>query len=78
MEINEIKKLLYKRPVTHASLQRVKKGVVYYFCTIFVEALGNGDHLQINFAVPVEDMGEAEFLPIMEAKHLIRWIVKSE
>jgi hypothetical protein len=29
---------------------------------------------EIKFVIPVSDMGEADFLPEMDAKLLIRWI----
>jgi hypothetical protein len=30
----------------------------------------------VAFQVPVEDMGDADFLPVMDAKLLVRWLVE--
>ena len=66
MKLNEIKKELYKQnPKAHLDLIRKKKA--YYLCAL------NEDTLV--FEVPVDDMGDADFFPIMDAKLLIRYIV---
>lgn len=69
MEINEIKKILYKTS-PKAELQFIRKGKVYYKSEL--------ENLSVNFEIPVEDMGDADFLPIMEGKLLIRWIIKND
>ena len=66
MEKNDIKKLLYKEK-PNAHIQFVRKGIVYYYADL--------EEMGVHFQVPVEDMGDADFLPIMEGKLLIRWIV---
>ena len=66
LELNEIKKHFYKEK-TKAFFKFIRKGVAYYES----EALGN---YVVNFEISVNDMGDAEFLPEMEARHLIRWI----
>jgi hypothetical protein len=72
MEKNDIKKLLYKQnPV--AKFLYVRKGNAYYDTTVEDTTLGS---VYIQFEVPVNDMGDADFLPIMEAKFLNRWILK--
>jgi hypothetical protein len=70
MTKEEIKKALYKQnPV--ANLIFIRKGVVYYEAPI----LDYGDvSRSICFEVPVSDMGDADFLAKMQAKHLIRYI----
>lgn len=67
MEINEIKKALY-RENPNAVLMRIRKGVAYYSCHL----VSNDSVIQ--FEVPVSDMGDADFLSNMDSKLLIRWI----
>lgn len=64
MELNEIKKILYKTNPT-AYFRFVRKNVVYY----------STDDNQFRFEVPVNDMGDADFLSEMDSKYMIRWIV---
>lgn len=59
---NEIKKMLY-REKPEAFLKYIKNGVAYYSA---------GD---IQFEIPVSDMGDAKFSYIMGAQFLCRWIV---
>ncbi len=66
MELNEIKKILYKQN-PKAVLHFIKGGVAYSSTSI-------SDEENITFNVPVNDMGDAPFYKEMEAKHLIRWI----
>ena len=70
MEINEIKKELYKQKPT-ANLMFIRVGNVYYDTTI---KNADGDDTNVMFIVPVNDMGEADFFPEMDAKLLIRYI----
>lgn len=67
MELNEIKKLLYKEN-PHAVLKHIRKGVAYYSAHI-----SSVDKI-VQFEVPVNDMGDADFLSSMDSKLLIRWI----
>jgi hypothetical protein len=70
MEKNEIKKLLYKQN-PKANLNYIRKGNAYYETYVL-----DGDFSDlINFEIPVIDMGDADFLPEMEAKYLVRWIL---
>ena len=70
MEINEIKKELYKqKPI--ANLMFIRVGNAYYDTTI---KNADGDDTNVMFIVPVNDMGEADFFPEMDAKLLIRYI----
>ena len=74
LTINDIKKSLYKQnPI--AKLLYVRKGSGYYETTIEDVTLGS---VYIQFRVPVDDMGDADFFPTMESKLLIRWIIKEE
>ena len=67
MELNEIKKALYKeKPV--AVFKFIRKGVAYYSTTL-------DDKNIVNFEIPCNDMGDSDFLYCMEAQHLNRWIV---
>lgn len=65
MEKNEIKKLLYISKPT-AEFLYIRKGSAFY------KTIVNDVHVMFN--VPVSDMGDADFLPQMDAKLLIRWI----
>jgi hypothetical protein len=67
MELNEIKKALYKEN-PHAVLKHIRKGVAYYSAHLASE-----DKV-IQFQIPVSDMGDADFLSHMDSKLLIRWI----
>lgn len=67
MEKNEIKKALYKQN-PKAVLDYIRKGNAYYFTVL-------EDGTKINFEVPVNDMGDADFLAHMDSKLLNRWIV---
>lgn len=70
MNLNEIKKALYKEnPI--ATFTHIKKGIAYYSCRLLIEV-----EESIRFAIPIEDMGDAEFLSAMDSKLLIRWIVE--
>jgi hypothetical protein len=65
MEKNEIKKALYKQN-PEARIQFIRKGVAYYYADL--------EETRVHFQIPVEDMGDADFLNSMEGKLLIRWI----
>jgi hypothetical protein len=65
---NEIKKALYKQK-PKARLRFIRKGVAYYYADLEEE--------RVNFEVPVDDMGDADFNVEMEGKLLIRWISDS-
>lgn len=71
MTHNDIKKALYKAS-PQAKFLYARKGNLYYGTGVVV---GNeiGEH-SIIFTVPVADIGDADFLPTMEAKLLIRYI----
>lgn len=68
MELNDIKKVLYKENPS-AILKQIRKGTAYY--SAHVVSLDT----VIQFQIPVEDMGDADFLSSMDSKLLIRWIV---
>lgn len=70
MEINEIKKALYKQN-PKAEFKFIRKGVAYYSTIIESE---NYEPVEIRFEIPVSDMGDADFEYLMESKYLIRWI----
>jgi hypothetical protein len=67
MEKNDIKKALYKeKPL--ATLLHIRKGSAYYFTSL-------ADGTRVDFEVPVNDMGDTDYLNHMDAKLLIRYIV---
>jgi hypothetical protein len=66
MEKNEIKKLLYKEN-PKAILTYIRERKAYYISKV--------NDQTINFEIPVEDMGTADFLPEMDSKLLNRWIL---
>ena len=65
MEKNELKKILYRvKPLAH--LLYIRKGKVYYSCVV--------NDIHMSFEVPVEDMGDADYFPTMNAHLLIRYL----
>ena len=69
MEKNEIKKALYKqKPI--ATLLFIRKEVAYYTASVEMDDA----NYAIRFEVPVNDMGDADYFPEMDAKLLIRYI----
>lgn len=66
MELNEIKKRLYKENPT-AELRFIGKGKVYYKAVI-------NNIFNVYFKIPFAEMGDTTFELTMPAKHLIRWI----
>lgn len=73
MEINEIKKLLYKQK-PKAKLERIYNGNAYYYTKLDVSKGYYEELISVEFVIPVSDMGEASFMVNEDAKHLIRWI----
>lgn len=70
MDKNEIKKALYKDGGDIASFQKIKGGNAYYIAGTLI----GEEVVQVNFVIPISDMGGAEFLSEMPAKNLARWI----
>lgn len=66
MTNNEIKKALYKEK-PEASLLMISSGVAHYEASI-------DDGYVVYFNVPISDMGDTRFYPIMDAKLLNRWL----
>jgi len=70
MTNTEIKKALYKqKPI--AEFEFIRVGVAYYGTIIKSE---ENEDVKISFQVPVNDMGDADYLPQMDAKLLNRYI----
>jgi hypothetical protein len=65
MTLNDIKKELYKQKPT-AYLKYIRKETAFYSASV--------SGYNIEFEIPVNDMGEADFGPTMDGKLLIRWI----
>ena len=72
MELNEIKKALYwEKP--KASYRKTENDFAVYSCILY-------SRKQIDFKIPIEEItpifkdDNGNYLPQMEAKHLIRWI----
>lgn len=68
MELNEIKKALYRQNPVAEFIGANRDGFEYIAHLKEVDA--------IHFKIPFHDIGDATFYREMEAKHLIRWIVK--
>lgn len=66
MELNEIKKALYRQK-PKAEFKYIRQGNAYYYADL--------DDNRIQFEIPVVDMGDADFGRTEDAKLLIRWIV---
>lgn len=73
---DELKKLFYKKN-TVALFKQLKKGNMYYFCSIPNEGNSSEDdeYQEVMFIIPIEEIGDATFTFDMPAKHLIRWMV---
>ena len=67
MELNDIKKRLYKENPT-ANLIQVRDAKLNYSTS-----LDNGNTV-ILFTIPMEETKGADFFSNMDSKHLIRWI----
>jgi len=82
MTTTEIKKKLYKqRPDAH--FKYIRKCTAYYYTTIFVgeerpdeKGVPVKDTKAIQFAIPCDDMGDADFHERMPARQLNRWIIE--
>ena len=68
MELNEIKKKLYKENPA-AKLINVRKGHINYETEF-------NDNTKLRFEIPLGDIGDATFDLFMDSKLLIRWIAK--
>lgn len=69
MDKNEIKKYLYKNK-PKALLLYIRKEVAYYQTDIETEI--------VTFAVPIKDMGDADYFAEMDAQYLNRYILENE
>lgn len=65
MELNEIKKELYKKN-PDARLTHINKGNAFYYADLKDQ--------RVFFIIPISDMGETAFNARMDSKYLIRWI----
>lgn len=69
MNNTEIKKELYKqKPDAH--MRYVRKSVAYYYADLTQQ--------RVEFEIPINDMGEADFAPKMDAKLLGRWLINTQ
>jgi len=74
MELNEIKKLLYKTK-PDAELINIRSGIAYYQTHMSIKKDDGHEYNEtIRHEVPISDMGTADFYPVMPARLLIRWI----
>lgn len=78
MTSNDIKKLVYKQK-PEAKLDYIRKGTAYYSAVIKVgdsnHPIRPADTKTIQFEVPGNDMGDADFTSDMDAKLLLRWLI---
>lgn len=72
MELNEIKKSLYKEK-PHAVFVSANKDGLLYIASLYKPQLVN-----IYFRVPFNDIGDAKFHIEMESQLLIRYIIQQE
>ena len=70
MTNTEIKKALYKQK-PQAKFDKIRIGIAYYSTMVLDD---NNEPFYVKFEVPVNDMGEADYLPEMDAKLLNRYI----
>jgi len=66
MNTTQIKKELYKQK-PDAILSYIRKGSAFYYADLTQQ--------RVYFEVPVDDMGDADFNPTMDAKLLNRWLI---
>lgn len=66
----EIKKALYKQK-PEAKLLFIRSSKAYYEASV-------DDGFVVYFEVPIDDMGDADFFPVMDAKLLNRWIREND
>lgn len=66
MTLTEIKKAILKQK-PQARLSYIRKGLAYYYADLH--------EMRVRFEIPVNDMGDADFGAVMEAKLLNRWIM---
>jgi hypothetical protein len=80
MELNEIKKNLYKSKPSANIVHIRKDGILYSTQIIGDKTIGNdrATYEYIYFNVPLSDMGETAFLASMPAQLLIRYIMVNE
>lgn len=71
VEDNEIKKALYRQKPTATKL-RSEQGCYEYRCEVQIQ--GTELWVEVNFRVPIADMGVIKFHNEMEAQLLIKWI----
>jgi hypothetical protein len=69
MNVTEIKKEMYKQK-PEARIQYIRKGFAYYYSDL--------ENDRVYFKIPISDMGDADFLPSMDGKHLLRWLYINE
>lgn len=74
MDLNTVKKEILKQKPT-AFLGYIRKGNAYYKAEIEGE---KNKYVKVLFEVPVTDMGDADFTPMMEAKLMNRWILNTD
>ncbi len=70
MELNEIKKILYKeKPL--AIFEKATRDTLMYRSTV---KKNQDEDMDLYFVIPISDIGDAVFERFMEAQFLIRYI----
>ena len=78
MELNDIKKALYKQKNQQATLQNISKAGILYATNLDMTDAGYFCEFErVSFLIPFSDIGDAKFKHSMEARHLIRWVVQN-
>lgn len=72
MDKNTVKKELYKQN-PKATINKIYAGKAFY--NTLLDKIVEGKSSVISFEIPVEEMGETEFTPVIPAKLLIRWVM---
>ena len=76
MELNEIKKALYKQNPT-AIISKITKSGLLYDTSVQTGGYAPFETWEeVSFLIPLEEIGDAVFRTGMEAKLLIRWIIQ--
>jgi hypothetical protein len=77
MELNDIKKEIYKQQPS-AYLESINKDGIHYMTQVLAPGSENdesAEYIDVFFAIPFNDLGDAVFVERVAANHLIRWIV---
>jgi hypothetical protein len=78
MELNEIKKRLYKSKPKASFVKATKSGLMYVVSLSGSEDGTMGAWINVYFLIPLLEIGEATFEPLVESQLLIRYMIVDE